>query len=131
MVGAIGVDAWRHLDGRRDHALLAGLPLLLGAHQAIEAFVWWGAEGLVPHEVARIALWGYLLIAFVVLPLFIPIAVLAIEPTGERRARLAPFVGIGAAVAAVLLVAMARGPIGATEESYHSRTTRTSATAAS
>jgi hypothetical protein len=119
VVGAIGVDAWRHLDGRRDHVLLAGLPLLLGAHQAIETGVWWGAEGVVPHEVGRIALWAYLLIAFVVLPLFIPIAVLTIEPTAERRRRIAPFVGIGAVVSTVLFAAMLRGPIGATMESYH------------
>ena len=45
VVGAIGVDACRHLRGRNDHLMLAGLPLLLGAHQLDEAFVWWGIHG--------------------------------------------------------------------------------------
>ena len=119
VVGAIGVDACRHLRGRNTHLLLAGLPLLLGAHQLDEAFVWWGLEGQVPHAVGRVALWIYLLIAFVVVPAFVPAAVLALEPTRRRRRRMVPFVALGAAVSAVLLVAMLRGPIDATQRPYH------------
>lgn len=118
-MGAIGVDACRHLRGRNDHLLLAGLPLLLGAHQLVEAFVWWGIEGHVPHDVGRVALWIYLLIAFVVLPMFVPFAVLAIEPTARRRWSMAPFIALGAGVSTVLLVAMLRSPIGVTEHPYH------------
>ena len=119
MVGAIGVDACRHLRGRNTHLLLAGLPLLLGAHQLDEAFVWWGLEGQVPHAVGRVALWIYLLIAFVVVPAFVPMAVLALEPTRQRRRRMVPFVALGAAVSVVLLTAMLRGPIDATQQPYH------------
>jgi Family of unknown function (DUF6629) len=119
VVGAIGVDAFRHLRGRNSHLLLAGLPLLLGAHQLDEAFVWWGLEGHVPHEVGRVALWIYLLIAFVVVPTFVPIAVLALEPTVQRRRTMMPFVVLGVAVSAVLLAAMLRGPIDVTEHPYH------------
>jgi hypothetical protein len=115
----IGIDACRHLRSRRSHLVLAGLPLLLGAHQAVETFVWWGADGTVPHTVARVALWVYLLVAFVVLPIVVPLAILTIEPTRARRARVAPFVALGGAVAIVLLAAMLRGPIGATEHPYH------------
>ena len=97
VVGAIGVDAFRHLRGRNTHLLLAGLPLLLGAHQLDEAFVWSGLEGHVPHEVGRVALWIYLLIAFVVVPTFVPIAVLALEPTPQRRRSMMPFVVLGLA----------------------------------
>jgi hypothetical protein len=119
VVVAIGIDACRHLESRRSHLLLAGLPLLLGAHQAVEAFVWWGTEGDVSPEVGRVALWIYLLIAFVVLPIFVPIAVRALEPTPERRARITPFAVLGAAVSTVLFVAMLRGPIGVTPHPYH------------
>jgi hypothetical protein len=119
VVGAIGIDAYRHLRGRNNHLLLATLPLLLGAHQLIEAFVWWSIEGHVPHSVGRVALWLYLLIAFVVLPVFVPAAVVALEPTALRRRRLMPFVVLGAGVSIVLLVAMLRAPIGATEHPYH------------
>ena len=118
-MGAIGVDAYRHLRGRSDHYLLATLPLLLGGHQLVEAFVWWGVEGRVPHGVGRVALWIYLLIAFVVLPVFVPLSVIALEPTDRRRRELAPFIVLGAAVSITLLVAMLRGPIDVTAHSYH------------
>ena len=118
VVAAIGVDAFRHLRGRGSHLLLATLPLLLGAHQFVEAFVWWGVQGEVPHAVGRVALWIYLLIAFVVLPVFVPIAVLAVEPTA-RRWRMAPFVALGAGVAVVLFAAMVRAPIDVVEHPYH------------
>lgn len=119
IITAIGIDAHRHLRGRNDHLLLASLPLLLGVHQLDEAFVWWGVQGHVPHDVGRVALWIYLLIAFIVLPMFVPIAVLALEPTPDRRRRMAPFVALGAGVSAVLLVAMLRAPINATEHPFH------------
>jgi hypothetical protein len=119
VVGAIGVDACRHLRGRSSYLLLVSLPLLLGAHQIIEAFVWWGVRGDVPHTVGRVAVWAYLLIAFVVLPMFVPLAVLAMEPNARRRWRMAPFVVVGAGVTAVLLAAMLRTPIEVVEHPYH------------
>jgi hypothetical protein len=119
VVGAIGIDACRHVRGRNSHLLLAGLPLLLGVHQLDEAFVWWGIEGQVPHDVGRVALWIYLLIAFVVLPIFVPLAVFALESPGPRRANMVPFIAVGAVVSAILLTVMIRGPIGATEHPYH------------
>jgi energy-converting hydrogenase Eha subunit A len=119
VVGAIGVDAFRHLRGRNDHLLLAALPLLLGGHQLVEAFIWWGLEGHVPHTVGRVALWIYLLIAFVVLPIFVPVAVIALEPTRHRRLQLAPFVALGTGISAVMLAVMLRAPINAVERPYH------------
>ena len=44
VVTAIGVDACRHLRQRNTYLLVAVLPLLLGFHQLVEAFVWWGAR---------------------------------------------------------------------------------------
>jgi hypothetical protein len=119
LVTAIGVDAWRHLQGRSSHLLLATLPVLLGAHQLVEAFVWWGVEGHVPQSVGTVALWTYLLIAFVVLPIFVPFAVLALEPTARRRWEMAPFVALGIGVSAVLLAAMLAAPIDAAAHPYH------------
>jgi hypothetical protein len=119
VVGAIGVDACRHIHQRNTHLLIAGLPLLLGAHQLDEAFVWWGLEGHVPHSVGRVALWVYLVIAFVIVPIFVPTAVFVLEPTPQRRRRMVPFVALGGAVAAVLLTAMLRGPIDVAERPYH------------
>ena len=91
VICAIGVDAVRHVSRRRDFLMLAGIPLLLGVHQFIEALVWWWLEGDVPGGIGRAALWAYLLIAFVVLPVFIPVAVIMLEPTRRRKtARTSP-----------------------------------------
>jgi len=103
VVTAIGVDAVRHLHHRNDHLALAALPLLLGFHQIDEAFVWWGLQGIVPHEVGRAAMWIYLIIAFVVLPIFVPLVIMLLEPTTGRKWRIAPFLAIGAGVSTVLL----------------------------
>jgi hypothetical protein len=118
-VTAIGVDACRHIRGRSDHLLLATLPVLLGVHELVEDFVWWGLQGHVAHQVGRVAIWAYMTIAFVVLPLFVPFAVLMLEPTPRRRRRMVAFVALGAVVSAVLLVAMLRGPVNAAPHPWH------------
>jgi len=119
VVGAIGADAYWHLRGRDNHLLLATLPLVLGVHQLIEAFVWWGVDGQVPHSVGRVALWMYLLIAFVVLPILVPVAVLVLEPTARRRRHMAPFVVLGVAISAVLLTGLLGAPIDVTARPHH------------
>jgi uncharacterized protein DUF6629 len=119
VIGAIGIDALRHVYQRNDHLALASLPLLLGAHQIDEAFVWWGLQGNAPATVGRAALWIYLLIAFVVLPIAIPLSVRAIEPDAGRRRLMTPFAAIGVLVGGYLLVAMLRGPIDAHIAPYH------------
>jgi Family of unknown function (DUF6629) len=117
-VGAIGVDAVRHVDHRPGHVALASIPLILGAHQVVEAFVWWGLQGEVPHGMGRAALWIYLVIALVVLPVYVPLAVFTLERVGPRRWEIAPFVALGAVVAVTLLVALVRGPVDATLAHY-------------
>jgi hypothetical protein len=119
VVTAIGVDAVRHLRQRKDHLALAALPLLLGFHQIDEAFVWWGLRGVVPADVGGVAMWVYLTIAFVVLPVLVPIVIMLLEPTARRRWRIAPFLGIGAVVSAVLLETMLINRPSVTLGAYH------------
>lgn len=119
VIGAIGVGAVHNAQRRHANIALAALPLLLGAHQVIEAFVWLGLQGHEPQELERIALWAYLLIAFVALPIFVPLAVLFNEPSRRRKRIMAPLVALGAAVATVLFAAMVRGPVGVKLRPYH------------
>lgn len=119
VVTAIGIDAVRHLRQRNDHLALAALPLLLGAHQIDESFVWWGLRGDVPHDLGRVAMWIYLLIAFVVLPVLVPMVIMLLEPTAPRRWRIAPFLVVGAAVSTVLLVTMLRSTPTVRLGAYH------------
>ena len=118
-IGAIGIDALRHVNHRGDHVALASLPLILGAHQIDEAFVWFGLQGHVPTPIGRVALWIYLLVAFVVLPVGIPLAVRAFEPDRRRRLLMTPFVGVGALVGLYMFTAILRGPIDARLGHYH------------
>src|ERR1700734_1336813 len=119
VICAIGVDAVRHVRQRREFAALAWIPLLLGAHQFIEALVWLWLQGHVPRGIGHVALWAYLLIAFVVLPVLIPLAVIVLEPTKRREGTMAPLASIGPGIAAVLSAAMARGPAGVKLAPYH------------
>ena len=119
VICAIGIDAARHVRRRRDFLLVACIPLLLGVHQLVEALVWWWLRGDVPDGIGRVALWAYLLIAFTVLPVFVPAAVIALEPTRRRRQLMVPFIVIGSVVAVVLLVAMIGGPVGVKLAPYH------------
>ena len=119
VITAIGIDAVRHVRQRRELIALAWLPLLLGAHQFIEAVVWLWLQGHVPRGAGRLALWAYLLIALVALPVFVPVAVIALEPTKQRKLMMTPFAVLGTVTAAVLLTAMISGPIAARLAPYH------------
>ena len=119
VVTAIGIDTCRHLRGRKEYTLLAVVPLVLGAHLLIESLVWWQLRGDVPLEVGRAATWLYLLVALVVVPVLVPVAVMMLEPTPRRRLAIAPFALLGAAVAVVLLVTMLHGSVSARLGSYH------------
>lgn len=119
LICAIGVDAVCHIGRRREFIALAWIPALLGAHQFIEALVWLWLQGHVPRGIGHFALWAYLLIAFVVLPVFVPLAVIAAEPARRRKQVMAPFALIGAVIAVTLLAAMIRGPIGVKLAPYH------------
>jgi hypothetical protein len=115
----IGIDALRHVHRRGDKLALAALPLVLALHQLDEAFVWWGLEGHIAPGAGQAALWVYLVVAFVVLPVYLPLAVLALEPAGRRRNAMTGFLGLGVAVSTVLLAAMVRGPVTVTLGDRH------------
>jgi hypothetical protein len=119
VVTAIGIDAYRHLHGRNNHLLFATVPLVLGVHQLDESLVWWGLEGPVPHSIETVAMWIYLLIAMVVVPILVPLSIWKLEPTSRRRRVVAPFVDLGIGVAIVLLITMLHGPVTVRLGTYH------------
>lgn len=119
VITAIGVDAVRHVRQRRELIVLASIPLLLGAHQFIEALAWLWLQGHLPRGIGQVALWAYVLIAFAVLPIYVPVAVIALEPTRQRKLLMTPFAAIGAVTGTVLFAAMIRGPVGVRLAPYH------------
>ncbi|WP_033222077.1 DUF6629 family protein [Kitasatospora phosalacinea] len=98
-VAAVGVAAAVRAGASR-RLPLAALPLLLGAHQVVEAGVWAGWAW------ARTA-WA--VIALPLLPLYVPAAVWC----ATRRRAAAWFTLLGAAVAVPLACAVARRPVAA------------------
>ena len=121
VLGAIGIDTLRHVGDRREYLPLAALPLMFAGHQVMEAFVWWGLQGHVSATVAEVATWLYLLFAFVLLPTYIPVAVLVTEPPGPRRRRLRWFVIVGLVVSTLMLATMLRGPVTSSLADWHVR----------
>jgi hypothetical protein len=115
VVSGVGVDALRHVRQTREYPL-ASLPLLLGTHLLVETFVWWGVTERVSGSVGRAAVWLYLVFALGVLPVLVPVAIIAIEPAGWRRRLLLPFVAVGAVVAVLLLAVVITGPVSAQVE---------------
>jgi hypothetical protein len=112
IIVAVGVDALRHVRSPKQIPL-AALPLLFGLHQLTEAFIWWGLRGQVPESAERVATWIWLLFAFVVLPVLLPIAVDLVERSKIRRGVITAFAGIGLAVGVALAIAIFRGPVNA------------------
>ena len=109
---AVGVDALRHV-GSPKQLPLAALPVLFGLHQLTEAFVWWGLQGHVSESIERVAIWIWLLFAFVMLPVLLPIAVDLVESSGVRRRVIGACAGVGLVVAIALGIAIFRGPVNA------------------
>lgn len=107
-ITAVGVVAIASVRRPRD-VPMAVLPLLLGAHQLIETVVWRNAgDGM--NAVGGTAALLWVIIAFPLLPAYVPIAVLCAASHWSRM-RLLPFVAIGLATCAVLAYAVAVGPV--------------------
>lgn len=121
VLGAIGIDTLRHVGGRREYLPLAALPLMFAGHQVMEAFVWWGLQGHVSETVGEMATWLYLLFAFVLLPTYVPAAVLVAEPPGPRRRQIRWFVIVGVVVSMLMLATMSRGPVTSSLADWHIR----------
>ncbi|MFF3413858.1 DUF6629 family protein [Streptomyces sp. NPDC002698] len=102
-VAAVGVACV--VRARRGTDLpLAALPLLLGAHQIVEARVWDTGGGTGPATVA----WA--VIALPLLAVWVPAGVLCAVPRSARRRALLPLAA-GVATAAVLAHSMAVRPV--------------------
>jgi hypothetical protein len=117
VVSAVGIDALRHVR-RPQQMVLAATPLLLGVHEIDESFVWWGLRGQLPAGVTHAAIYIFLAFAFT-LPFLVPMAMVGIEPVVRRRHLMTVLLAIGALTTITLLVAVIRGPVGASIDGSH------------
>lgn len=117
VVGAVGIDAMRHV--RKPHQIaLAATPILFAVHEVDESFVWWGLHGQVAFPVEHAAIYIFLAVAFV-LPFWVPFAMLGVETKVHRRQLMLALLAVGTVTTVVLLVAIVQGPVGATIDGSH------------
>lgn len=120
VIGAVAVAALSTRPSRRDLPL-ALLPALLAVHSLIEAFVWWAGRGQVGGAAGDVATYAYVIIAYAVLPTFLPFAVLAREDIPARRRALSAVLAVGVVVSVVMVHAIVNGPLTATLEHHYIR----------
>lgn len=118
VVTAIGVDALRQVRRPAERAVGA-LPVLLGTHLLVEAIVWQSLTGDVDPSVGRQAMWVYLAVALMVLPVLVPFAVRAIEPDPGRRGTMARLGVVGGALASVYAIVLVQVPVDVSIEGSH------------
>ncbi|WP_217169408.1 DUF6629 family protein [Streptomyces sp. AC512_CC834] len=102
-VAAVGVACVGRTRRPRDLPL-AALPVLLGAHQMVEAAVWASRGGTGPATLA----WA--VIALPLLALWVPLGVLCAAPPRARRRATVPL-AVGVATAAALAYVLATRPV--------------------
>lgn len=105
----VAVLSLREVRHRRELPF-ALLPALFSIHQFLEVAVWAGLDGDVSAGVADLAMRAYLFIAWPLLPTYVPIAVMLLEPRSARL-RVAPFVALGAAVSVYLSFVVLAQPV--------------------
>jgi hypothetical protein len=116
-VAAVGAGTLRLVRAPRE-LVIGSLPLLLGAHQFVEGFVWLGLRGQISTDAAAIARQAYIVFAYAVLPALVPVGFILIEPERERVRSLWPFAAIGALLAAYLLWEVTAYPVAAQENRH-------------
>ena len=108
VISAIAVDAIRH--NRNGRTLpIALLPGIFALHSFASAFVWWSFQGSISEVIGGAAANFYVFVAFVLLPIYVPIATLMVEPKGWRRNTLMVFVAIGLIAGLVYLYYILKG----------------------
>ena len=101
VISAVGVATLAKVEHPRE-AALAALPLTLGLHQIVEGFVWLGRDGHASASLSDFATYVYVAFAWVVLPMFLPLCMLLVEPLRQRRRAMAPFLALGVVVSGYL-----------------------------
>ncbi|AMK17644.1 DUF6629 family protein [Sphingobium herbicidovorans] len=102
VIGSIGVATLSHV--REPRALLfAAVPLLFAAHQFTEGFVWLGLDGRIGPVALDHVTFLFMFYAQGVLPFLMPLAVLLMEPPGQRRSAIMALTVLGALVCAWMI----------------------------
>ncbi len=115
LVGAVGVETLRRVRASRE-LIVGALPLLFAVHQFSEGFVWLGLRGEVSSGLDHTATDIYVIYAYAVLPVIVPVGLYLIEPSIPRRRWVLPFIALGLLVGGYMLWQVTQYPIYAQEQ---------------
>ena len=107
-MSVVAVDALRHCSSPRLLGV-AALPAIFAVHTFTSAVVWLGLLGDVSVTVLDAATAFYLVVAFVLLPVYVPASIAVIEPPGWRRWALVVLTAAGTYAALDFLVGLMDG----------------------
>jgi len=102
---------------RRDW-LFAAIPLLFGIQQFIEGVVWLSFE-YGPSLLNMVMTYGYTFFSHVLWPVYLPLAIVCMEPPGWRRYSLFGLVAAGATVSLYLLYYLVSYPVVSAPIGHH------------
>lgn len=103
----------------------ASIPLIFGVQQIAEGFLWLALLNPEYSSLSQVAMYNFLVFAQVVWPVWVPFAILKLEPKENRRLVSKILVGIGASVSIYLGYCMINYPVEASiignHISYHEK----------
>ena len=115
-LAALGTITLRRSTHRAER-LYAAIPLIFGAQQLVEGGIWLSLP--THHALAQSLTLVYLMIATMLWPLLLPVAVMRIEPDRARRRLMRISLAAGIGVALYFLILFATTPISAALVSGH------------
>lgn len=106
---ATGVLTTRAVKKKRKELPFASIPLLFGIQQLLDGIAWAaiGRSALLTSVAAH----GYAFFAYFLWPIFVPFAVLQLEPDKKRKPLLRVFLGIGIATGLYAAYLIYSGPV--------------------
>jgi hypothetical protein len=96
----------------------AAIPMVFAVQQAIEGFVWLAATGNDP-ELLRNMTYGFVFIAQVFWPFFVPLSVYLMEKDPKRKKFLFFLLGVGTVISIYLLYCLLNFPVSAEITGFH------------
>lgn len=117
VVAVVGVQTLRRVRVPRE-VIIGSLPVLLGAHQVVEGFVWLGLRGEVSSAVGNTAREAYIVFAHAVLPAIVPVGFALMEPSRRHARWMWPLAWLGVALGLYMIWQVTAYPIGAREQAH-------------
>ncbi|MET0627387.1 MAG: DUF6629 family protein [Acidimicrobiia bacterium] len=109
VIGVIGIATLTKVRHPREIPL-AALPLAFALHQIVEGFVWRDLDHGTT-STSGLPVYLYVVFAWALLPVFVPFAIMLLEPPGKVRRRIGVLVVLGAVAGAYLATSIAAGDV--------------------